>query len=315
MTWSLTFTAQQFQKHNAAPYYPGDDYVDVIAADGYNWYGCAFHQGPWRSFGQVFSAFYEFGQLHAKPMVMAEYGTGEDVNVVGRKGQWFTDAADQVKRWPLIKGVAYFNVGGGTCARYVDTSPTSLQAFQAMGADPYFNPPVPTTTVTAADFSFTPSTVSVSQGSGVIWNNAGPSNHQPQDTTGMTLFDSGPLAPGASYTFIFISAGNYAYQCAIHPNMTGTVKVPATASPPTGTITTTFTITWAADNAPTDYTFDVQIKRPGQVWRNWLMGQNVGSGTFVPDVGTGTYSFRARYHQTALSKASAYSDPVSIVVN
>jgi hypothetical protein len=43
VTWAWTMTAWSFQQHNAANYYPGDSYVDVIAADGYNWFGCTFH--------------------------------------------------------------------------------------------------------------------------------------------------------------------------------------------------------------------------------------------------------------------------------
>jgi plastocyanin len=33
------------------------------------------------------------------------------------------------------------------------------------------------------------------------------------------------LAPGGSYTYVFTSAGIYAYHCAIHNSMTGTVTV------------------------------------------------------------------------------------------
>ena len=66
---------------------------------------------------------------------------------------------------------------------------------------------------------------------------------------------------------------------------------------------------------PTGFAFDVQIKRPGGNWQNWKMGQKDASGTFVPDQGTGTYQFRARYKDTVNSKGTAWSGAVSIQVS
>jgi len=316
VTWAWTMTAWSFTQENAYKYYPGDSYVDVIASDGYNWFGCVFHPGPWREPVEVFQAFHDFGVDHNKPMVIAEYGTGEDVDIPGRKGQWFTNFADLMKQWPDIKGVAYFNVGNGSCDRYIDTSETSLDGFNTNGADPYFNPPTGTSTVTVADFSFTPEAVTVPQGEGVEWTFTGPSDHTATDNTGMGLFDSGPRSVGSSYTFYFISSGIYRYRCTIHPIMTGQVKVPILASPSTGNETTEFTITWAANNAPSGFVFDVQIRRPGTTdWVDWLTDQTVNSATFVADAGTGTYGFRARYRNTTNGASSQYSTAKTIKVS
>ena len=38
-------------------------------------------------------------------------------------------------------------------------------------------------------------------------------------------FNSGPLAPGASFSFTFTQPGTYNYLCTIHTFMTGTVTV------------------------------------------------------------------------------------------
>jgi len=38
-------------------------------------------------------------------------------------------------------------------------------------------------------------------------------------------FDSGNLAPGATFTANFTAAGMYAYHCKLHPNMVGQIQV------------------------------------------------------------------------------------------
>jgi hypothetical protein len=149
----------------------------------------------------------------------------------------------------------------------------------------------------------------------VSWSFNGPSNHTVTDNSGLGLFDSGSLGVGSTFKYFFLSAGNYKYRCTIHASMKGFVKVIPTADPPSGGITTTFTIQWAADKAPSGWAFDVQIKRPGGAWTDWKTLQYDHKGTFVPDGGLGIYQFRARYHDTVNSKVVSYSPPVAITVS
>ena len=122
-------------------YYCGDDVVDWLAADGYNWYGCSSPSGPWRMPEAVFDPWYTWASGHHKPLVIAEWGTGEDVEVPGRKGAWIDALSTMLKNRPAIKGAIIFNSGRNkNCPRYSDTSPSSQAAFVAMGADPYFAP-------------------------------------------------------------------------------------------------------------------------------------------------------------------------------
>ena len=133
MAWSFDARA----KLQAADFYPGDDVVDWIAADGYNWYGSTYAPGrAWRSFAQVFGAFRTWGAARGKPLLIAEWGTLEDAADPLRKARWFADAAETVKAWPEIKGLTYFNAHGW----YFDSSPQALAAHRAMAHDPYFNP-------------------------------------------------------------------------------------------------------------------------------------------------------------------------------
>jgi plastocyanin len=79
--------------------------------------------------------------------------------------------------------------------------------------------------VTIADFSFTPGTITVDQGDTVTWTNDGPSGHSATSKSG--AFDTGVLDKGASASHTFDQAGTYAYICTPHPFMHGTVVVRA----------------------------------------------------------------------------------------
>ena len=132
----------------------------------------------------------------------------------------------------------------------------------------------------------------------------------------MGLFNSGPRGPGGSYVFTPPGAGTYLYHCTIHPTlMNGSIKVPVTTNPTSGSTATAFKIIWAPGPPPTGYVFDVQIKRPGAAsFVNFKTAQTVKSTTFHPDAGTGTYSFRARLRKLS-GGASSFSPAASISVS
>ncbi len=71
--------------------------------------------------------------------------------------------------------------------------------------------------------NFHPDTVTVAPGTTVTWTNDDSFGHT--TTSDTTLWDSGLLAPGKSYSHIFDTPGNYPYHCAVHTFMTGTVTV------------------------------------------------------------------------------------------
>jgi plastocyanin len=83
------------------------------------------------------------------------------------------------------------------------------------------------TTVTMADFSFSPATITVDEGDTVTWTNSGPD--EPHTATG-DGFDTGEVAVDSSGSVTFSQAGDFSYVCTLHPQMTGTVRVLAAAS-------------------------------------------------------------------------------------
>lgn len=73
------------------------------------------------------------------------------------------------------------------------------------------------------DSVFSPQVIAVNPGDTVVWKNVGKLNHT---TTGAnTLWDSGNIAPGGSFSRTFTASGRYEYRCSYHPGMTGTVVV------------------------------------------------------------------------------------------
>lgn len=169
--------------------------------------------------------------------------------------------------------------------------------------------------VSVTDSTFSPESSKVAPGRIVRWNFVGALRHAVIDTSGMGLFDSGPRDPGGTFTVTFVDAGSYAYADPLHPTMTGVVRVPVTALPATGTTSSSFTITWGAGTAPSGFVSDVQVRRPGTTrWRNWRVSQVSPSTIFVPDLGAGTYSFRARLRNLATGAASGWSAVTPIAV-
>jgi LPXTG-motif cell wall-anchored protein len=79
--------------------------------------------------------------------------------------------------------------------------------------------------VTIADFSFTPGSITVNQGDTVTWVNNGPTGHSATANDGE--FNTGVLKAGQSASHTFAKAGTFSYYCLPHPFMKATVVVQA----------------------------------------------------------------------------------------
>ena len=72
--------------------------------------------------------------------------------------------------------------------------------------------------------AFSPASVTIQSGQYVTWRNDDVISHTTTENSG-PAWNSGTLAPGATYPRFFSSPGTFSYHCAIHPGMTGTVVV------------------------------------------------------------------------------------------
>jgi amicyanin len=80
-------------------------------------------------------------------------------------------------------------------------------------------------TVDIAGFKFKPASVTVKSGGTVTWTNNDSAAHTATLSSGAGAFDTGTLDQGASKKVTFSGPGTYAYICAFHPFMKGTVVV------------------------------------------------------------------------------------------
>lgn len=136
-TWIVTPTPfAPYAAVSADALYPGDDVVDQIALDAYNWFGCATNgQTSWSSMSRAASAFRAFGRAHGKPLVIAEWGSVEDPAVPGRKAAWLRESMATLESWPEVTAVLYFH-HHGSCSWFVDSTPSSLEAFADVADSP-----------------------------------------------------------------------------------------------------------------------------------------------------------------------------------
>lgn len=143
ISWVWAPTNLRFGASNdtAPNWYPGDDVVDWIGCDGYNWApvytGYAYDQ-----FETIFRDFYNWAGSRNKPIMIGETGVME--RNPGEKSDWMRNMATTLKtNYTNIRAVVYWDMtwtnGGLTFPFKVDTTPESLSTWRSIAADPYFN--------------------------------------------------------------------------------------------------------------------------------------------------------------------------------
>jgi Glycosyl hydrolase family 26 len=113
-------------------FYPGDEWVDWVGLDGFNWGGSI----GWRSFSETFAGSYE--QLAArtsKPILIAETGSGEED---GDKAAWVRSALlRELANFELVRAVVWFNSVDRSDFR-IASSPAALATFREGIAAPRY---------------------------------------------------------------------------------------------------------------------------------------------------------------------------------
>jgi hypothetical protein len=131
----------------AYSYYPGDAYVDDIAADVYNWYTCRGQGGPWKSLAELIEPQRRFGLRHPQQgLMLLEWGSVEDPARPGRKAQWIRDATRLFSgpAYRQYKAILHWDdrhsglMAGTSCDFDYRTSPSALAAWREMAASPVF---------------------------------------------------------------------------------------------------------------------------------------------------------------------------------
>lgn len=124
----------------AERWYPGDDVVDVVGADLYNWHTCQGSDRPWRSLEQLLAAPSAFARDRGKPLAVPEFASVEDPAVPGRKAQWIDDVGRLLDGGSLdteLEFLAWFDVTAPDgnwpdCEWDLHTSPEAETAFAGL---------------------------------------------------------------------------------------------------------------------------------------------------------------------------------------
>jgi plastocyanin len=130
------------------------------------------------------------------------------------------------------------------------------------------------------------------------------------------VVNSGPKTPWNVYDGQMSFSGTYRYRCTetTHAPMNGTVKVPMSVDPAFGPLGTSFTLGWSQISGLSEYSFDVQKKRPtDSTWKPLITGTSDRGIIFTPR-SKGIFSFRSRARRTATGKTSGWSPVITITV-
>ena len=132
LVWCPNNTNQPGDAWNTiAAYYPGDQYVDWVGMDGYNW-----GYTSWQSFDAVFGSLYQtLTFLTQKPLMIGEFSAAEQG---GNKSAWITDALLKISStYGRVKIFCWFNINKErdwrTCS-----SPSAEAAFRNSLQNSYF---------------------------------------------------------------------------------------------------------------------------------------------------------------------------------
>jgi len=120
----------------------------------------------------------------------------------------------------LILVTAIFTACGGYSSPSTPTATPTPTPEPSGGTTVTISSGASTQTTTA--FGTNPLTIST--GTTVSWLNNDNTTHT-STSTGNNGWNSGNIAPGASFSHTFSAAGSYQYNCTLHTNMVGTVNV------------------------------------------------------------------------------------------
>jgi len=137
--WSPTV---DYGSYPFAQYFPGDQWVDYVALDGYNWGTAGVGTNKWESLHDVFASSYaKITQLSAKPVIIAETSSSE---AGGNKADWIREGFLKAipRDFPRVSAVIWFDRDAEEDWR-MGTSSASLAAYREVVASTLYGGNVP----------------------------------------------------------------------------------------------------------------------------------------------------------------------------
>lgn len=110
-------------------YYPGDEFVELLGLDGYNFGDSHSKYHRWQSYDEVFEKSIAKMSQSKKPLILAEIGCADGP----RKAAWMKEFLQKVKSDPRVDGFIYFNhfdPNKGEPNWLLDSDAATLKVFQ-----------------------------------------------------------------------------------------------------------------------------------------------------------------------------------------
>lgn len=134
--WVMARAPFEGEAEQADALFPGDDYVDWIGVDPYNFY---HDQQQWVEMETLMASFTDWVDTRSReqPWLLGEWGTVEDPAQEGRKAEWLANAADYFEAESRLKAIVHFDSSPGFDWVY-DSSPSARDGFRAISNRPHF---------------------------------------------------------------------------------------------------------------------------------------------------------------------------------
>jgi hypothetical protein len=131
--WVLILIHNTYGSWRMREFWPGNREVDLVAADGYNSFGCGHggqhvQQTPTDTFGPVVRFSASHGNI---PVMLGEWGS--DNIPSGEQATYISQMQAFVARHHSIVGALYWNTHAGNCDYRVNGHSASIAALTAMG--------------------------------------------------------------------------------------------------------------------------------------------------------------------------------------
>jgi len=106
--WVFSINWEDVPKENSFMHcYPGDEYVDFMGIDGYNW-GNTQPWSRWMGFREIFTKRYnQLVRNYKKPIIISEFSSASRG---GDKATWIKEAMGEIRKMKHVKAFILFNV-------------------------------------------------------------------------------------------------------------------------------------------------------------------------------------------------------------
>ncbi|MFJ4358734.1 glycoside hydrolase family 26 protein [Streptomyces massasporeus] len=143
VVWTWITTGYLDHADEIKKMYPGDDYVDWVGYNQYNYYRC--HDAGWLSFAQTQHATHDWIRENIsddKPLMLSEFGTAADANRPQRQAEWYARVPGVLKDLDGVKAALQWNYRDpGPHCNLALANDAAWDSLRKAVADPYLNQP------------------------------------------------------------------------------------------------------------------------------------------------------------------------------